>query len=340
MSPTWRCLAGCALAFCSLFFGVSLGAASAEPAPERAKQWSFEIHPEARARIDPVPRDRLVDDVAFVQILGDVLRGPLPLEAKVDAFTLMLDRIGWLFGGTVLLRPGHGYIGTLGGQVATYVTYQDSLRAPPELARDLARQARKGCDREVVRCASALLLAALVDRQVAAETALQIVGTGRERAAQIPDILIHSIALSAALSREDSVVVELAPLLDRVTSEEAREDVLCALSMYASPEVVSIVTGFVERRFPKSQGNSVQTALVVAKLRLGDGFVPWVAKLRSGLEPEAQAALDAIAADQFSPPLISVPGAPLKLWDGFGAVVYDDGVQVTHPSGFRYFRKS
>ena len=327
-----------ALQLCLAVVGVSQ--AVSEPAPERARAWSFEIHPEARARVEPLTRAQLVDDTFFVQELGKILRGPLPLEAKVDAFTLMQDRIGWLFAGTVLLRPGHGYIGTLGGQVATLVTYQDSLKAPPELAHELVRVARKDCDREVIRCASALLLASLVDRKVAAEAALEMVATGRERAAQIPDIMVHAIALTAALSREDRVVVGLGPLLKRLTTDEAREDVLCALSMYSSKPVVNLVTGFIEARIPITQGNAVQTALVAAKLRLGPDFGPWIEKLRESLEPEARAALDAIAADRFSPPLISLPGSPLKLWDGFGAVVYDDGVQVTHPTGFTYFRAS
>ncbi|MCP5056761.1 MAG: hypothetical protein GY937_08575 [bacterium] len=250
----------------------------------------------------------------------------------------MLDRIGWLFAGSQRLFPNRGYLGTFGGQATTYFAYQEQLDQHRSLAPDFFSLSRVNCSKNVVRCSSGLLLAALVGPQAAGAEVTRLVDSSAELSAEVPDILIHSITLAAALSRDTETVLGLVPLLNRASSEESREDVICALALYSSPAAVAAITAFVEAQLPASQDNAVQTGLAAAKLRLdSDEFEAWQGRLRASLNSERKEVLDDIGARGFLPPMLS--SEPLvKLWDGIGTVIYDDGMQLLHPSGFSYFR--
>jgi hypothetical protein len=329
-------LAGLGIVLCVSLALPGVGEAARAPAPARA--WSFAIESDASQRIVPLAREELVRDEVFVDTLKGVLGGPLSVEAKTDAFTLMLDKIGWLFAGSVRLFPGQGYLGTFHGRLATYFVYQEELAAFAEQATGFAALAGSTCGVNAVRCSSALMLTALLDRERAAVEVRRMIAEEAHRSAEVPEIVVHALAVASGLSRAPAVAVDLAALLPRITSEESREDVICALAIFASADATAEVTAFLEGELRVRNDNAVETGLFVARQRLGPSrFQTWYAGVKMQLGPERAARLEELGLEGTRLPMQDFGSAPVKIWDGFDVTLYDDGLQ-TRKGGFSYFR--
>ena len=307
-------------------------------APASARAWSFPIDPAAAHRIDPLPARELAKDDVFVAELDGVLRSSLSREAMVDSLTLMLDKIAWLFAGAVPLAPRHGYLGTFQIHIVTFRLYQDALVSHAAAAPKFASIARSACGENVVRCSSALLLVALLDREAAAREVRWMLETSAHRSAEVPEILVHALAMAAALTRDPDVALALAPLLDRLDAEESREDILCVLAHLAPPEkTIALITGFLERELPVRHDNAVQAGLFIVCHRMDDGaFRTWYEALRGGLAPERRRLLEGFAEDGFPLPMLDNTRSFVKIWDGFDVTLYNDGVHLYQPR-FSYF---
>lgn len=313
----------------------------AEVAPPAAREPSFAIEPAAAARVSPIARERLMSDETFVKELRSLLSSRLSPVEKVDAFSLMLEKIGWLFAGKVNLPPGFSYARLSAGQSSTFLLYQQRLTGLEYYAPSLLPIAQQGCAANPVRCSNAILLAALLDRKACIPAVRAMLRDHPVAATGPPTIVLHGIARAVLLARDFELKSELAARLPEVGAEEEREEILIVISRFQGPDSWREIQSFVEKALGSGVDNAVQTGIAVLKDRLPAAeFEAWYEQLQSSASPEARSALATSAARGFDAlSRADAPNGMTKVWDGFEVVVYDDGLQMKTPDGFSYFSR-
>jgi hypothetical protein len=313
--------------------------AGALPAPDEARAASDRVAPAARALIDPLPRERVADDAEFVRVLqGVVERRDLPLDAQVDAFTLMLRKIGWLFNGTAALPPGFGYARLFTGQLSTFLRYQQAMAGSHVAGGPFVELARRQCASEAMRCASALLLAGIVDREAVRGALPSLLAAPWIAQSAVPPLTLHALAQVAVLARDSSLVAPLAALLATALDEEEQEDVLSAIAVYDLPAARATLEAFVVGGLDRPFDQAFETAVVLLRRRIEPRrFDELFARLVAASSGGMQDALLGMRARGFREGKI---GPIHKVWDGFSIVVYDDGMLTTYGERFRDFEPS
>lgn len=316
--------------------------AGAEPVPAAERSSSFPLSRAAVERIEPIPAQKLLDDTTFVSTLAGVLNDPgLQPADKVDAFFLMLLKIGWEFTGTVRIPPGFDYFRTFNSMAGVYVRYQRALQARG-LAAAASGLAAGECGQNVVRCSHGLLLAAMVDPKTYRPIIRSYLAPDALQAAEVPAILLHNLSFAMVLGRDREAAMTLGRLLDSTESEESREDILCVLGTFAIPEADALVESFLRSAVRTKLDASVETGLAVLRQRLSpDAFAAFSRDLIAQVtSPESKARLQEMVRAGAAGPGASSSADQmwLKIWDGFSVVAYDDGLVITHGARFRDFK--
>lgn len=310
-----------ALGAAFLVLAVSPPTAAEPPSgKETDRRPSFARAAEAEAFVARFDRTELVRDEVFVKVLQDLARSDLTPQAKADAFTLMQERIGWLFVGAARLFPGCGYAQTVAMTLSTYFQYQqkmpDGLDVGPLL--DLARTSRAD---HPLRASNALLLATILNRKASKEAVEKAIDAEAIAKAPVPAIDLHNLAFAAALTADPKVVGRVLSLLPTMKSEESREDVMAVTGIYKVDELRDPIEAFVRRSFPASFDQSVQTAVcVLAHAGPPDHFRTFYKSLGDLTKDEADIeTLRRFWDSGFRDRLQSDDPAqsPLKIWDGF-----------------------
>jgi hypothetical protein len=313
-------------------------AAGATPAPDQAKRWSFEIAAEAHELVDGLDARTLLDDARFLEALEGVLRSELDPAAKVDAFVLLLHKVGWLFAGQFPVPEGRTYEQMANGVFMTFARYQDRLAGLESDVAPFLEISSRACGDHVIRCANALLLAALLDRRSTEPAVLRAISPERMKKAEVEAILLHGVALSAMLTRSTETILRLANLFATTSSEEGREDLVAAIAVLEAPGGISALRTFAETDVKTRMDNATSTAIDVVRRRIGAAaFQTWLARLSAIAPAEVDAELARGRMGGFAVAASSGLGTYRKIWDGFDVVIYDDGLQISHPSGFNYF---
>lgn len=317
-------------------------AAVAQPAAEDAekKTPSFPIAGEALVFVNKYHRTELVKDPVFIKVLVELARSKIPPEARADAFALMQERIGWLFVGTSRLFPGCGYAQTVAQTLSVYFKYQEAM--PPGLPvaplLELSKTARRT---HPWRASNALLLATILDHRAARETVIEAIDAKAIDEAPVPAIDLHNLAFAAALTRNVKAVRKLMDLLPEIDSEESREDILAASSIYRDEKLQEKIEQFLRDRFPKSFDHSVTTALIVlVHVSEQDHFRDFYKSLGDlTKDREDIEKLREFWDSRFRDTLQSDDPAQssLKIWDGFTYAMGKDGGTISYGKDFHYW---
>ena len=318
-----------------------LTAATISLAPEAEKVTSFPLSAAAIRRVEPLAARDLGDDAHFVATLLRILEEKdLESSEKVDAFYLMLRKIGWEFSGSVRLFPGSTYHQTFLGMASTYFGYQQRVEAASMDPAPFLALANTGCDENVVRCSHALLLATILDSKRSAESVRTLLDPGKIRASEVPDILLHNLALSVMLTRDFELARKLASLLRDTTSEEGQEDILCAMSIFDDAQLTASLKEFLREALTTKWDSAVEIGFVGLAHRLPEAdFRAFYSQLTAGVsDPARRERLVAIEKDDFAPLFQSAPSGWIKVWDGFSVSLFDDGMVLRYGSSFRAFK--
>jgi hypothetical protein len=310
-------------------------------APEEARKSSFEISPKAIEAIQPLDGRSLASDPEFVRRLREVLENPNFDDAdKADAFFLMRMKFDWVFLGAVMIPPGYSYDRIFGMYLKTYRDYGKALEYGSDVS-GLLQVAKRSEPENIIRSSSALLLAAVLDPEATRETVIVLSDPDRIADSVAPPIVIHHLALCAALCNVgDEGFTQLAALMSRSPYEESQEDILLALAYTDSPHNRTLIEKFAEEYAPKKFDIAVQLALSI---------------MRSRQKPEVfKLTIDQITAkcesDQVKQSILDWSQAALrpvgpfhpqrgimKVWDGFTATLYNDGSRLTFGDQFSGF---
>ncbi len=329
-----------AAAFAALVVLVSIGSAESAAADDKDTKPSFPIAAEAQTFVGRYDRMELVKDAVFVKVLEELAGSKLSPEAKADAFALMQERIGWLFVGAMRLFPKAGYAQSIAMILSTYFQYQEKMPAGLEVGPllDLARSAR---DAHPLRASNALLLATILNHKAAKDAVRKAIDAKAIAKASVPAIDLHNLCLAAALVRDPETIRKLVHLLPDIDSEESREDVISATSIYQDEKLRDKIEQFVRHRFPGSFDNSVQTALIVlAHAGPPDHFRTFYKSLGDLTKDKKD--IDRLRDfwdKGFQDPLQAnnAAGTALKIWDGFTFTVANDGGTITDRKSFHYW---
>jgi hypothetical protein len=329
-----------AAAVITLGIVASIAGAGQATEDDESKAPSFPIDAEAKAFVGRFDRTELVKDDVFVKALKELAGTKLSPEAKADAFALMQERIGWLFVGAARLFPKYGYAQSVAMILSTYFKYQDALPAGLDVAPllELSRTARV---QHPLRSSNALLLATILNHKAAKDVVSKAIDAEAIKKAPVPAIDLHNLCLAAPLVRDPAVVSKLMDLLPGIDSEESREDVIAATSIFEDDTLRDKVEQFVRRRFPGSFDNSDQTALIVlANVSPRDHFRTFYKSLGDLTKDKKDVArLSEFWNSGFRDRLTSDDPAktPLKIWDGFNFTVGEGGGTITDGKSLRYW---
>lgn len=302
---------------------------------------SFPVDEEAKVFAGRHGHAEWIKDEVFTKGLGALARSGLSPEAKTDAFILMQQEIGWLFAGALRNFPRMCYAQTSAQMLSTYFQYQQANQDGHDVAPllKLAATTRAG---HPLRASNALLLATLLNPKEAKPAILAAIDAPAIAASTVPAIDLHNLCLAAALTGDPKVVEKLFALLPTTESEESREDVLVATSLYQVDLFRDLTEAFLRREFPGRYDNAVVTAL---QLLAREGGTPHFREFYKSLadlskSPEDRKKLadlwDARFLDKFQR---NAPGNNLamKIWDGFQVTVDKGGAWISDRKSFRYW---
>lgn len=314
----------------------------AKPAPESEKTCSFPLSPDAKRLIEPIDQRELVDDAKFLATLRLVLDDPkLDTGGKIDAFFLMLRKIGWDFTGTVRIFPHSNYLQTYTGMAATYLGYQHQLEFLGYDVFPILQQALTDYERNAVRSSYGLLLAALVNPKQTVGTIRSFSDASKIKSSEMPPIILHNLSLSVVLSRDFKLAEELGNLLQKIKIEEGQEDILCTLSIFHAKEIAAIVYSFLQEALKYKYDAAVETGiLVMQKILPPDEFRTAYDKLVAGVEdPGRKKRLLELKQEGFDSLRKFGPGEGwVKTWDGVDLILYDDGIAIHYGPRFRDYK--
>jgi len=319
---------------------ISARAYSAQAPPE-ARKPTFLISDKARAVINPLDGRMLANDEAFTKMLKSVLKDPDFTDAdKADAFFLMRMKFDWAFIGAASIPPRFSYDRVFGMYLNTYRGYRKAL-GDGHNVKGFLELARLSEPQHIVRASSALLLAALLDPHATRDTVVALCDEKLIAASAAPPIMIHHLALCAALCGVgDDGLTKLAALASRFPFEESQEDILLALAFSDSARARELIQQFVEQHVPKKFDQATQLALTIVRARQSaQEFQAWVEPLaaRADSQELKKSILDWAAAK----PQPIGPFDPrrgwMKVWDGFKATIYDDGARLEFGDKFSGF---
>jgi hypothetical protein len=310
-------------------------------APPEARKATYLISDKAHAVIDPLDARTLAGDEAFIQTLKSVLKNPEFTEAdRADAFFLMRMKFDWAFIGAVSIPPRFTYDRVFGMYLQTYRGYHKALGDGHDV-KGLLELARLPEPQHIVRASSALLLAAVLEPEATRGTVMTLCDPQLVAASAAPPIAIHHLALCAALCGiGDEGFTKLAALTSQFPFEESQEDILLALAYSGGARTRELIQQFAEQHAPKKFDLPVQLALTIVRSRqTPQEFQAWIQPLAAKAESEEckKSILDWAAA---KPTPIGPPdpqGGWMKIWDGFEATIYDDGMRLRFGDKFSGF---
>ena len=310
-------------------------------APPEARKATYLMSSKAHAMIDPLDARTLADDEAFIKTLTGVLKNADFTDAdKADAFFLMRKKFDWAFIGAASIPPGFTYDRVFRMYLKTYREYGESLGDGHDV-KGLLELAKLAKPEHIARASSALLLAAVLDPAATRDTVVALCDPKLVAASAAPPIMIHHLALCAALCGVgDEGYTKLAALASRFPFEESQEDVVLALAFSEGARPRELIKQFAEQHAPKKFDLAVQLALTIVRARqTPEEFKAWIEPLAAKAESEElkKSILDWAAAE----PKPIGPNRPrggwMKLWDGFEVTIYDDGARLKFGDTFSGF---
>ncbi|MDP3981681.1 MAG: hypothetical protein Q8Q33_09735 [Chlamydiota bacterium] len=312
--------------------------------PQTEKDHAVKCSKRAIDSIIPIEAKELVDDIKFLQLLQRILQDKTFSESdKVDAFYLMLKKIGWSFTGGVRIPYNSSYFQVFMGQAKTYLLYQKALDSLQYNITGLLDISKKDIKENVVRASYALLLSAILDYQKTSETINYFIDAEKIQRVQVPSILLHNLAFSTILTRNYQVASKFGKLLDKIQSEEEREDILCTLGIFATEITIEQIKSFLKNRIDVGYDLSVETAIFALKARLSPlDFKNFYSEYLISTNSVFHKRLEDLEKNGFNSSLLAdipIGQTFYKTWDGFDIAIYDDGIVLSFKDQFSEYKE-
>jgi len=325
-----------------VLFLISANHSIAEIAPISAKIPSFKLSDEAIAFTKGFHARELIKDEIFIDSLQTILNSGLNEQAKIDSFVILLDKIGWLFNGSVRLFPGGSYVETYYGIVSTYIKYQKAFKNINYNVTGILEIASKSCEENTISCSNALLLATILDKKASSQTISQLSTVQHINNSKVPAIFLHNLTLSAVLSRNIKLIEKLLDIVSEIKIEEGREDILSAAGIYNYKPFLTTIKTFARKQYLENFDNSVQTAIIIIRKKSPPKeFDVFFKSLKTGDKKKIrEESLNLMVKNNFKGPLQSQKRSWIKTWDGFDVTVYEDGMHLSLKDRFSHFRSN
>ncbi len=297
----------------------------------------------AREYVGQYTTAELFQDDVFVEVLQDLAQSKLTPEAKVDAFILMQQRIGWLFVGMVQMPPKWAYARWSGAQVSTYFQYAFVMPQGIDVA-DLLELADVEDERwttDPLRPSNALLLASILNHEAAGAAVAKAIDLEAVRATPVPPITIHNLAFAAMLTRDPEQVHRMIVWLPEVIYEESREDLVNLAMVYRTDPVKDALEQFVTEAKADFNDNAVVGALkALSAITPEERFEAFFQARLTEVDPERRAEFESLRDQQFPDRLarrtLAEGMSMTKIWDGFVLQALSDRFVIEFSDRFRY----
>jgi hypothetical protein len=289
------------------------------------------------------PQDLTRDDYFLSSLTGILNNKGLQEFQKVEAFYVMLKKIGWFFNGSIRIFPGTDYLETFTGFLGTYLRYQGLLEPIHYDVGGLLNIVNVEYTKNVILASHALLLASILDHESTSKILKNFMNENAIKRSHMPDIFLHYLSLSVGLCRKYEIALQLFQLLNGSQSEEAKEDILCTLGLFYVPSVIERIKDYVIKSIEENLfDNTVYTGLGVLRKRLKEEqFEKFFNELEQNTnDQKVKKELETFRKNKFENWMKTEPkfrSGFIKTWDKYDVALYDDGYLVSYKNFFRDF---
>ncbi len=321
-----------------IIFLINTASLEAEVAPENHKQPSFELSKAAKNIINQYHLNELLSYQGSSNAIKNILNSELSEKEKVQAFVVLLDKVDLLFNGSVILAKNKSYFYTYKENIYIFMQFQNRLKNLNYKTDKIEIIASNSCNKDVVLCSNALLLATLLDANISKNTVMDMSNIKTINNAQRPSILLHNLTISAVLTHDSKPIEKLMLLLPDIKIEEGREDILCAAGVLKSPILLKGIQHFVKTEYLNLFDNSIYTAVNIIKRNMEPKiFSNFFNELKKEDKNKIRIEyLNAMEKNNFKYPL---KGSWAKIWDNFNITIYEDGLYI-YLDDFHHFRSN
>ncbi|PIE34139.1 hypothetical protein CSA56_08340 [candidate division KSB3 bacterium] len=324
---------------CILLFSLTERPLYAGIAPENIREQKLHVSSQARQFIESREIPKLADDEYFWECLGDALiRDELTEDDKVDTFYLLLKTIGWSFAGAVRIPEGYSYFEVFARQSMSFLNAQNSLQTLDYNVQEFLQIALRDYEQHVAHASHALVLAMLLNPETSKTSLEFFLDQDVLQKAQVPAILLHYLAFSVVLSRQYTAALKMNELMSSVSSEQGREDILCALGMFSTDETLEAIKKIVLTELEEQYNYVADTGVLIVRQHLSDSdFYSYFMELVE--DSKKKFSLNKLKDRHFQSRLwwYTDKKVMIKIWDDFQARVYDDGMLMTYGEVFADF---
>lgn len=307
-------------------------------APEMHRNKAVPVSGKSLEIVGPMGVKDLIQDDYFLKNLSEILkRDDFTEDDKVDVFYLMLKKIKWSFSGVLDIPPKYDYRMLFNNYAGIFVSYQKFLKSLNYNGKGLLEIAKRDYKSNVMHASNALLLAAILDPQSFIQDISFFLDFRHIQESQFADIFLHYICLATTLTLKLEYVLQLSDFLNQEISEEAKEDLLCSLSIYALPESMKRVFVFLAKPHESGEDLAVETGMIVLNKRTPPQYFQQMKEQLMEVNPDLKKSFAELEKNNFTSCITQKQGTFLKTWDDVDITLYDDGMFISYKNKFTDF---
>lgn len=332
-----------AAAFFVMVCGVFVSAVqAAEPVDGKVLETVIKMPPASVKFVEGLDGEKLFDDLYFFESLSKLMDSKdLGSVDKVAAFYLMQKKIGWGFAGAVFMAQHTTYYKYFVGKAAFFMSARKFFDNKFVNVGPFVDVATENVFSNPLLSANAMLLVGVLNADRAKLLYAKMLKPNYLLKSRNPSILNHYLCLGSVIAMNPEIAALLNTNLSLFASEEACEDIVCALGARLSFSNMKFISNYLERLEDSRKQLVVYTCYAALKEYLDPDLFrkvvldvlkncksAWVKDILFALYSEPKSSLY---------PLTDEDQQVVKLWDGFTAVVFEDGLLIDDKNGFREF---
>jgi hypothetical protein len=292
-----------------------------------------EIHKSLRDLIDGNPKENYFDDDFFNNLLKKiVLDKQFTEEEKAKLFYLLLKKIGYAFAGVEYVPPKQNYFTYHQGKVYILQKTKSVLKDLNYNATGLLQVVDSNYIQDPILASNALLLSTLLDSDNTLKTLDHYSKADVIMQSKNPDIFNHYVCLSASITQDTLIRMNLEKNIAAFTKEGWLEDVFCAL--YSKNNPVAIIKTYITKEKNPQNDLTIQTALCALSDKVPPASFQQSVKtlMTSSKEKWKNDLLKNVLAKKipFNYGLTSKDQLVTKVWDGVIISSYLDGILISN----------
>jgi len=281
----------------------------------------------------------IVNDEYFIQCLRSILDDTtLSDEEKIYGFYLLQKKIGWAFCGTAYIPSRKNYCMVFSGYVGVYAKTRQKLEPMNYDVASFCRIAQKNLSTNSVLSANAIFLASMLNPKASQKDLRELLDYKSVQSAQVPDIMNHYLCLASIFTIGDQVE-RLGRNLELISSEEAKEDIICILHVYQDQEAWEPIKRFMSTVTDSHYGTALETAFFALMRRMQkEEFQLMIDDLiLRSVDSWKKGTLIKLMNNEI--PYYSSGSKPdqnfIKVWDSFNITIYDDAYLISYKGHFK-----